>query len=82
MSVRLSMHVDMHVCMTYIAGNRVSLCDVESAAVSILSHVCRCLVGENSVLRKLFGPLRDGVQATGGNSTVRNFMVCIPHQIL
>jgi hypothetical protein len=34
------------------------------------------------VLRKIFGPKRDGVKGSGENYIMRNLMICTPHQIL
>jgi len=39
-------------------------------------------VFENRVLRKIFASKRDEVTGSGENYLKRNFMMCIPHQIL
>jgi hypothetical protein len=39
-------------------------------------------VFENRVLRRIFGPKRDGEQGSGENYIMRNLMICTPHQIL
>jgi len=38
------------------------------------------MVFENGVLRRIFGPERDGV--TGENYMIRSLMICIPHPTL
>ena len=42
----------------------------------------RLRVFENRVLRRIFGPKRDGKQENGENYIMRNLMICTPHPIL
>ena len=39
-------------------------------------------VSENRVLRRIFGPKRDGVKESGENYTMRSLMICNAHPIL
>ena len=39
-------------------------------------------VFENRVLRRKFGPKRDGLQESGENYIMRSLMICTPHPIL
>jgi hypothetical protein len=38
-------------------------------------------VFENSVLRRIFGPKRDGAGGGGENSITRSYMICALHQV-
>ncbi len=42
----------------------------------------RLRVIENRVLRRIFGPKRDGVTENGENYIMRTLMICTAHQIL
>ena len=42
----------------------------------------RLRVLENRVLRRIFGPKRDGVTGEGENYIIRSLMICTPHPIL
>jgi len=42
----------------------------------------RLRVSENTVLRRIFGPKRDGVTGSGENYIMRSLMICTPHPIL
>ena len=47
-----------------------------------LREECRLRVFENRVWRRIFGPKRDEVTEGGGNSIMRNSMICTAHPIL
>jgi hypothetical protein len=47
----------------------------------IIREECRQSVFENWVLRRIFGPRRDGVTGSGKDYIMRSFRLCIPHQI-
>jgi hypothetical protein len=38
-------------------------------------------VFENRVMRRIFGPKRDGIQGSGEDYITRNLMICTNHQI-
>jgi len=42
----------------------------------------RLKVFGNRVLRKIFGPKKEGWQETGENYIMRSFIICAPHRIL
>ena len=47
-----------------------------------LTEERRLRMFENRVLRRIFGPKRDEVTGDGGNSILRNLMICTAHPIL
>jgi len=47
-----------------------------------LREECRLRVFENRVLRRLFGPKRDGVTGEWRKLQMRSLVICIPYPIL
>jgi hypothetical protein len=47
-----------------------------------LREKLRLRVFENRVLRRIFGPKRNGVKGNGENYIDRSLMICTTHQIL